>query len=148
MSDLDEIVLLKSRYCHYVDTKDFAALDEILLEEVTVSYQDGAISLKGLAKVQGFLTSVMTDRGIATLHLVANPEIEISGDVAVGRWALTDTVINVSEGTVLRGAAHYDDRYVRTPAGWRIAHTGYRRLFEQRAKLGADEVQLSASPGT
>jgi hypothetical protein len=30
----------------------------------------------------------------------------------------------------LDGAAFYDDRYVRTPEGWRIEHTGYRRTYE------------------
>jgi hypothetical protein len=51
---------------------------------------------------------------VRTVHLVANPEIVPSGDTAVGRWALSDTVVNTTDGTVLRGAAHYDDR--RRPA--------------------------------
>ena len=31
---------------------------------------------------------------------------------------------------MLEGAAFYTDRLVRTPDGWRIAHTGYRRTYE------------------
>ena len=30
----------------------------------------------------------------------------------------------------LEGAAFYEDRYVRTPDGWRVSHTGYGRTFE------------------
>jgi hypothetical protein len=29
------------------------------------------------------------------------------------------------------GTAFYEDRYQLTPEGWRIAHTGYVRVFEE-----------------
>ncbi len=29
------------------------------------------------------------------------------------------------------GTAFYEDRYRRTSEGWRIAHTGYMRVFEE-----------------
>ena len=31
---------------------------------------------------------------------------------------------------LIKGAAFYEDTYVRTPDGWRVSHTGYRRTFE------------------
>ena len=31
---------------------------------------------------------------------------------------------------MLFGAAFYDDRYRRTPDGWRISATGYERTYE------------------
>ncbi len=31
----------------------------------------------------------------------------------------------------LRGAAFYEDRYVKTERGWKITHTGYSRTFEE-----------------
>ena len=31
---------------------------------------------------------------------------------------------------MLEGAAFYEDRYVRTADGWKVAHTGYRRTWE------------------
>ena len=39
----------------------------------------------------------------------------------------------------LEGAAFYEDRYARTPEGWRIAHTGYKRTFEASWKMSAAE---------
>ena len=31
---------------------------------------------------------------------------------------------------MIEGAAFYEDRLVRTDAGWRFTHTGYERTFE------------------
>lgn len=72
----------------------------------------------------------------SSLHLVSHPVITIeSDDRAVGSWALSDTVIDRSKQTVLRGAAYYRDEYVRTDDGWRIRSTGYDRLYELRDPL-------------
>ena len=46
-----------------------------------------------------------------------------------------DKVIVEAFKFMLEGAAFYDDRYVRTDEGWRIAHTGYRRTFEMSYDL-------------
>ena len=54
----------------------------------------------------------------------------MDGDEATARWYLEDKVIVPELDFVLEGAAFYNDRYVRTPDGWRIAHTGYQRTFE------------------
>jgi hypothetical protein len=64
------------------------------------------------------------------MHQVHHPEVAVDGDAATGRWYLHDKVIVPAFQFMLEGAAFYDDRYVRTPAGWRVAHTGYRRTFE------------------
>ena len=37
---------------------------------------------------------------------------------------------------VIKGAAFYEDRYARGPDGrWRIAHTGYVRIYETTMSL-------------
>ncbi len=68
--------------------------------------------------------------GLISMHHAHHPEISVDGDEATGRWYLEDKVIVPELHFVLEGAAFYTDRYVRTPDGWRIAHTGYRRTFE------------------
>ena len=68
--------------------------------------------------------------GVLTLHQVHHPEIDVDGDIATGRWYLQDKVVVEAFRYALEGAAFYEDRYVRTPDGWRIRHTGYRRTFE------------------
>jgi hypothetical protein len=45
-------------------------------------------------------------------------------------------VIVTEHRLVLRGAAHYDDRYTRDEKGvWRIQRTAYRRLYEAMFSL-------------
>ena len=68
--------------------------------------------------------------GVITMHHVHHPEISVDGELATGRWYLEDKCSSPSSEFVLQGAAFYEDRFVRTPDGWRIAHTGYRRTFE------------------
>jgi hypothetical protein len=46
----------------------------------------------------------------------------------------------------IQGAAFYSDRYVVDEGAWKIAHTGYRRTFEEifpRASI--DGLKLTAS---
>jgi len=40
-----------------------------------------------------------------------------------------------STSCLLRGAAFYDDSYLSTDAGWRIARTGYTRRYESIEQL-------------
>jgi hypothetical protein len=42
-----------------------------------------------------------------------------------------DTVILEDMGLVIRGASIYADEYVRVDGGWKIKHTGYRRMWEE-----------------
>jgi ketosteroid isomerase-like protein len=129
--DVQALTNLKSQYCRFLDTKDFPAMCGLMTDDVTVTYGGGAITLTGREAVQAYMEKALSDQGILTQHLVSNPELEVSGDTATGRWSLVDTVIIDAAGIVIRGASLYEDRYVRTADGWRIAHTGYRRLFEE-----------------
>jgi hypothetical protein len=59
-------------------------------------------------------------------------------------WGLDDVVIMDNLGLVVRGASFYDDRYAKVDGTWRIAHTGYRRVFEEIEPRSPD-VKLTAS---
>lgn len=131
MNDVYEIERLKYAYCRLLDTKEFAAMCDLMVDDVTVTYGGGAITLTGRQAVEDYLSKAMGDHGMLTSHLVSCPEIEVDGDTATGRWALVDTVIVEHTNIVIRGASTYEDRYVRTPGGWKIRHTGYKRLFEE-----------------
>lgn len=133
LEDVYEIQKLKYAYCRFLDTKDFASMCGLMTEDVTVTYGGGAITLTGRQAVEDYLSNAMRDPQMLTSHLVSHPEIEIDGDDATGRWALVDTVILDQANIVIRGASLYEDRYVRTDEGWKIKHTGYKRLFEELA---------------
>jgi acyl-CoA synthetase (AMP-forming)/AMP-acid ligase II len=142
--DIQACQQLKYRYCRLLDQKRFDELGELLVEDCTVAYGGGAITLQGRASVTGYLHKAMGDTRILTSHIVSHPEIDVSGDEAGASWVLHDVVILQDAGLAIRGASYYDDRYVRTADGWRIAHTGYRRLYEEIAKR-PDGVRTTAS---
>jgi hypothetical protein len=125
---------LKYRYCRLLDQKQFDELGALLVEDCTVSYGGGAITLQGRAAVVAYLSKAMGDTRMLTSHIVSHPEIEVDGDTAAASWVLHDVVILQDAGLAIRGASYYDDRYVRTANGWRMEHTGYRRLYEEIAK--------------
>jgi hypothetical protein len=122
---------LKYQYCRLLDQKRFDELGELLVEDCTVAYGGGAITLEGRANVTDYLHQAMGDTRILTSHIVAHPEIDIRGAEATASWALTDVVVHQDSGVAIRGASYYEDKYLRTSDGWRIAHTGYRRLYEE-----------------
>lgn len=131
--DLDALRQLKYRYCRLLDTKRFTDLGALFVADGTAAYGGGAITLTGRAAIIDFLTSAMGSERILTSHLVSHPEISLSADgrAATASWALQDVVVLEDAGLVVRGASYYDDRYVKVDGSWRIAHTGYRRLYEE-----------------
>lgn len=124
---------LKYRYCRLLDQKRFDELGELLTEDCTVAYGGGAITLRGRLEVTAYLHRAMDDTQMLTSHIVSHPEIDIRGDEATGSWVLHDVVILQATGVAIRGASYYEDRYVRDRGNWHIAHTGYRRLYEEIA---------------
>ena len=127
MDDITAISHLKYRYLRSLDTKQWDEFAGCFVPETTGDYngllfdnRDALVSYMKENLPEGFLT----------MHQVHHPEITVDGDTATGRWYLQDKVIVPAFQFMLEGAAFYSDRYVRTPAGWRVAHTGYRRTFE------------------
>ena len=80
-----------------------------------------------------------------TTHHVHHPEIELTGpDSARGTWALEDVVIHTQLETTIRGAAFYRDRYVKRDGHWKIAHTGYERVWEEvQSRKGIPGLKLT-----
>ncbi len=135
MTDIDEICQLKYRYLRTLDTKQWEEFEECFVPEATGDY-NGLVFADRSA-----LVSYMRENlgpGLITLHQAHHPEVEVAADgaTATGRWYLQDKVIVPDFRFMLEGAAIYTDRYLRTPDGWRVDHTGYRRTYEMTYDLG------------
>lgn len=130
--DIHEITQLKYRYLRALDTKDWAEFATCFVAESTADYH--GLVFDDAASLVDYMRTNLTE-GMLSLHQAHHPEITVEGDTATGHWYLQDKVIIAAMRFVLEGAALYEDRYVRTSDGWRIAHTGYRRTFEQRYSL-------------
>jgi SnoaL-like domain len=131
-AELEAIRRLKYAYFRTLDLKQFDDLGALLTEDVTAAYEDGRTVLEGRAALVTWLKSVLGDKGMVTEHHGHHPEITFTSNMsAEGTWYLQDRVIIPAADLEIAGTAFYADRYRLTGDGWRIAHTGYTRVFEE-----------------
>lgn len=143
--EIEQIRQLKYRYVRFIDTKRWDDLAELFTADATASYGGGATERSGRDAIMAFLVDAMADEEMLTSHKVHQPEITLTGpERATGVWALDDVVVLGRLGMTVRGASYYDDRYAKVDGDWRIAHTGYRRVFEEIEPRRPD-LKLTAS---
>jgi hypothetical protein len=131
-TELEAIRRLKYAYFRTLDVKQFDQLGALLTEDATASYEDAKTTLEGRTAIVQWLSEALGSPGIVTEHHGHHPEIELtSATGATGSWYLQDRVIVPSADLEIGGTAFYSDRYLKTDEGWRIAHTGYVRVFEE-----------------
>lgn len=137
LADLEDIKRLKHRYLRLLDLKRWDELADCLAADATADYGHADTTHEGRGAILTFLRDALGTAAIITSHRAGQPEIDLTGpDTATGTWALRDVVIATEHDVTIRGASFYHDRYARTPDGWRIAHTGYERLYEEHAPRG------------
>ncbi len=144
--ELEAIRRLKYAYFRTLDLKQFDELGALLTEDATASYEDGRTVLEGRSAIVSWLSAVLGDLGIVTEHHGHHPEITFTSEAtADGTWYLQDRVIVPGADVEIAGTAFYSDRYQRTWEGWRIAHTGYTRVFEEQRAHSTLEVRSFTS---
>jgi hypothetical protein len=134
--DLVEIELikrLKYKYMRCLDQKLWDVVGECFTPDATASYSGGVYAFEGREAIVEFLRTSMGATTMLTSHRCHHPEIDLDASRAgaKGTWAFEDVVILTDLGVTVQGAAFYEDRYVKEDGTWRIAHTGYRRTFEE-----------------
>ena len=130
--ELELIKRAKYAYLRMIDQHRFDDLHEVMTDDCTAAYSDGEHSFDDLAGIIAFLHENMGRDQFLSSHACHHPEIDIYDDgTATGIWKLEDQVIITDFGVNLRGAAFYEDRYLKTERGWKITHTGYSRTFEE-----------------
>jgi hypothetical protein len=130
--ELEAIRRLKYAYFRTLDLKEFDLLGQLLAEDASASYEDGKTILEGRTAIVTWLSEALSSPDIVTEHHGHHPEIDLlSPTTAIGSWYLQDRVIVPAADLEINGTAFYSDRYAKTAEGWRIAHTGYTRVFEE-----------------
>lgn len=136
---LEDIRRLKYRYLRCVDLKQWDELADTLTEDAVADYgthaAGGPLTLTSRDEILRYLRDNLGPE-IITVHFASHPEIDVDGDHATGSWCFEDTVIATEHRVAIRGAAYYRDEYRREPDGrWRIASTGYERIYETMQSL-------------
>jgi hypothetical protein len=136
---LEEIKRLKHRYFRSLDLKDWETFANCLATDVSARYGTQAMGeplhYDNRDDVVEFMSTNLGP-GVITMHVAQHPEVDVDGDTASGSWGFEDTVIVPDFKVLIRGAGYYHDTYRRDPDGeWRIASTGYERIYEAMTSL-------------
>jgi hypothetical protein len=144
--DIELIKRLKYRYLRNLDQKLWDDMESCFTPDATARYGGGLYEFDGRDAIMEFLRTSMGSTTMLTSHRCHHPEIDLEGPrSATGVWALEDTVVLTDLGLNVQGAAFYEDRYVKDDGRWLIAHTGYRRTYEEiMPRASVDGLRLTA----
>jgi len=147
LQELEAIKRLKYKYLRCLDQKRWSELAECFTEDATSAYSGGKYSFQGRDAIIGFLESAMGADSFLSSHTVHHPEIEFTSETtATGVWALRDVVIETKANIVIRGAAFYEDEYVKVDGAWKIRSTGYARIYEETlSRADIPSLKLTAN---
>lgn len=119
LTDRQALADLAARYAHAVDSRDFAVLAEVFTPDATLD--TGRAVRVGIDEITEAMQGLL--RYEVTSHLVGQQLVEPVGTGATGVTYCTAHHLTVDgdHRTDRVMHIHYHDRFVRTPAGWRIA---------------------------
>ena len=121
LADIEAIRQLKYRYCGLCDAGyDADPLADLFTADAV--WDGGPIGThEGREAIRRFFQG-SPNRVPWALHMVTNPIIEVDGDSATGQWYLWEPLVYALPGGEQAWwmSARYDDRYRRTPDGWKF----------------------------
>lgn len=130
--EIERIKQLKHRYQRCLDLKRWDEIVHCFTEDAVASYSAGRYAFDGRDRIVEFFRAAMGRPTFLSSHRVHEPEIVLTGPgTARGTWALEDWVVDTERNLTIHGAAFYEDEYRLVDGEWRIARTGYERVFEE-----------------
>jgi hypothetical protein len=141
---IHQITQLKYRYMRAVDTQDWELLRTVFTANARAWYDNGALAAEGRDGIVAMLSGSLRPT-LYSSHTALHPEITLTGPgTAKGVWRFEDIVhfaqsdpefvVEAQDGERLIGAGYYYDEYALEDGDWRIANTGYVRLFQARER--------------
>jgi hypothetical protein len=130
MSDRDDIIDLAVAYTWALDTKQLDLLRDVFVADATAMLR--GVECTGVDSIIERIGGAVL-RLDATQHLVGNHQVRVSGDAGTHRCQLQSQHVKAptSGGDTFVVGGFYDDRVVRTPAGWRISHRTMQQTWTQ-----------------
>ena len=124
LSDRAEILDVVHRYAWALDSGDWDALDTCFTADAFLDYSSNPAGRAGpYTEIKAWLQKSLA-AFVVMQHLMANTEVTLDGDRATARTML----VNPMGARTREGPPHYfaiggryDDEFVRTVDGWKIA---------------------------
>lgn len=142
LQTIEAIRALKYRYLRTLDLKLWDDFADTMCEDIVANYGSPSggqpLRFEGRNELVEYMRGALSGP-ITTVHIAGHPEITVDGDRATGSWVLEDTVLVAEYSLLLRGACYYEDEYRLEGGTWRIAKTGYRRLYETMTNFAEDK---------
>jgi len=147
LEEIEAIKRLKYKYMRCLDQKLWDEIEGCFDDSATAAYSGGKYAYESRAAIVEFLRTSMGRDSFHSSHRVHHPEIDLVDDThATGVWAMEDVVIDTQFEITIRGAAFYEDEYVKISGRWKIKHTGYRRTYEEiQSRKDVPGLKLTAS---
>jgi len=123
--DREDIADVLLRYATGIDRRDWPLFRTVFTDDCELNY--GEIGAwKGADAVTEFMQQAHALAG-HTMHRLTNQVITVDGDAAQARTYVDALIMLADNNSGVNAAGFYDDEFVRTEQGWRIA----RRRFTQ-----------------
>lgn len=122
--ELRRVEQLKYDYCWAYDDGDLDRLVGLFTEDA-VCEMGFFGTWRGREEIRGGYGDLMAATGIpgSRRHAVAQPQLEVDGDVATGRWTVLDFRTEAGLVQPVRIVAVAHDRYHRVDGIWLIARS-------------------------
>jgi len=127
VNDVEAIRQLKARYFRLMDTKDWEAMRQVLMNDVVMDTREaGGNLMTGADPYMAFLREAIGD--VVTVHHGHTPEIDLTSETtATGVWAMED-MLRWPNGSEMHGYGHYHETYEKVDGAWRIKTLRLTRL--------------------
>ena len=142
MLDRHDIQELLTRYGVAIDSRQWHLLDTVFTPDAVIDYSTSGAPQASYPEIRAWLESFLTKFPM-NQHMTLNSHVTLNGDAAVGRSYFFNPNSFPDESGEIRMifvGGYYNDEFVRTPDGWRIA----RREGETRWMYSDDPPEVWA----
>jgi ketosteroid isomerase-like protein len=125
VADVLAIHELTARYCDVVNRRAYDEVGTVFADDGVWAPPTGEhVGLPGI--VDGLKGAI--EPWELLIQTATNPQVSVDGDTATARWYIQEFGRS-AEGDSITIVGTYDDRVVRTAAGWRFAARRFTLLF-------------------
>lgn len=125
LESVHAIARLKSRYIRLLDDRDWTRLRALLAADLRFRHP----ALGELTGADAAITAIAASvQDVSGAHYLHNAEIDVTGDTAVGRWAV-HSFVRSDDGEPRQRFARYVDRFRFVDERWQITSIALERAL-------------------